>query len=89
VKESVIQKKILDYLDAKGCYAVKVMTANKSGVADIICCNQGRFIALEVKSDKGIVSEMQKFNAAMVRRAGGKSEIVKSVDDVRKVIDAN
>ena len=87
MKESFIQKKILDYLDAKGCYTVKITSANKTGVADIICCYHGRFVALEVKTDKGVVSEMQQFQISEVLKSGGNSEVVRSVEEVRQLIN--
>lgn len=87
MKESAIQKKILDYLDAKGCYTVKIISANKNGVADILCSYRGRFVALEVKTDKGVVSEMQKFQISEVIKSGGHAAVVRSVVEVRQLID--
>ena len=87
MKESAIQKKILDYLDAKGCFTVKVISANKNGIPDILCCYKGQMIGFEVKGMGGVVSEMQKFQVSEIRKAGGVAEVVRSVDEVRHALD--
>jgi hypothetical protein len=48
----------------------------------------GRFIGLEVKTDKGIVSEEQEAWIQTVRRFGGVASVVRSVEDALGVLDA-
>jgi len=82
--ESKIQKEILTYLEKEGCYVVKVVIANKSGVPDILFCKDGKFFAIEVK-DKGKkknTTRLQEMNLEKIRSVGGSAIIADSVDDV-------
>ncbi len=57
------------------------------GVPDLVCCLKGRWVGLEVKTPRGRVSGFQESCQEQVREAGGIYEIVRSVDDVRKVLE--
>lgn len=59
------------------------------GSADLIgiLVPEGRFCAFEVKSATGRASEEQERFLALVRRSGGVAGIVRSVEDVRALID--
>ncbi len=87
MKESEIQKKIIKYLNEIGAYSIKTITTNRNGCPDIICCLNGRFIALEVKAEKGIVSQLQEHNIKLIKNSGGVAEVVRSVDDVKRAIE--
>ena len=52
------------------------------GSPDIIGCYKGNFVAFEVKSAKGIASLEQKDFLNRIKKCGGYSFIVRSVDDV-------
>lgn len=73
--EQQIQKKIYDFLVAEGCYVVKVISASKSGVPDLIGCYEGRFFAIEVKTPKtrNNVSKLQEYNIDKIYEAGGQA----------------
>lgn len=85
--ESAIQKKIIDYLHSKGAYTVKVIQANKNGVPDILCCLNGIFIGLEVKTEKGKPSALQLRNIKQIKKASGIAGVVRSVDDVKELLE--
>lgn len=87
MKESEIQKKIIEYLNKIGAYTIKTITTNRNGCPDVICCLNGRFIALEVKTDKGVVSKLQEHHIKQIKNSGGVAEVVRSVDDVKRVIE--
>jgi len=57
-----------------------------NGVADLLVCCQGKFIAMEVKSEKGIQSELQKLQQKKVISAGGMSVVVRSCDEAREIM---
>ena len=86
MKESAIQKKIIAYLNFKGCYSIKTITTNRSGSPDIICCYKGLFVALEVKAEKGIVSKLQEYHLEQIKKSGGVAAVVRSVDEVQEVL---
>ena len=88
MREKNIENKIKSYLKSKGAYYVKYFGNKFSqvGVADILCCYKGYFIAIEVKNEKGKPSQLQLANQQMVIEAGGISIIARSVKDVEDVI---
>ena len=101
-KETDIQKSILDYLSYKEnafkCYCFRAqagairtegggyMRFGKAGVPDIVCCVKGKFIGLEVKNEKGKQSLNQQVAEGKIKHTGGKYYIVRSIDDVEKII---
>ena len=87
MKESEIQKKIQDALKARGAYVFKVITANRSGVPDIIACYRSKFIGIEVKGPKGVVSAIQEKNVRMILAAGGHASVAKTVNEVMQVLE--
>jgi len=99
MKESEIQKSILEYLGYQkkiyffraGSGAIRTeqggyFKTGKKGCPDIIVCKSGKFIGLEVKTEKGRQSENQKQAEQEIIKAGGEYYIVKSIDDVQKII---
>ena len=84
--EQQIQKKIITYLEKQGCYVVKVITASKAGVPDLLACCGGQFYGLEVKTPIGRPSKLQLANVAKIVTAGGVAKIARSVDDVKEVL---
>jgi hypothetical protein len=43
----------------------------RSGIPDLICCVSGIFIAVELKSDTGTPTALQKMNIRQINAAGG------------------
>jgi hypothetical protein len=85
--ESKIQSKIIAYLENLGAYVVKVGLANKNGVADLLACFKGYFIAFEVKRPGEQPKPLQVYNAKLVRDAGGTSHVVTSVEEVKHIME--
>lgn len=86
--ESKTQRQIIEYLDTiPNLYFFKVLTANMRGVPDIIACYKGRFIGLEVKSSLNKATAIQCWNIGEILGAGGIGKIVRSVDDVKRILD--
>lgn len=82
MSEQQLQAKILKYLYAIGAYTVKVVSATRSGVPDIICCYNGRFIVIEVKTGSNKPSALQLANIDSARKAGGLGLVAYSLEDV-------
>jgi Holliday junction resolvase len=90
MKESEIVQRIKAYLKTvKGCFAWKEHGGQfgVAGIPDIIACIGGRFVAFEVKTDKGKTTALQEITIRKIREAGGIAEVVRSVEDVRRVIE--
>jgi len=91
VRESFIQRKILDYLDtlAPDGYFVKIsqgrFTSTK-GVADILGTYLGRSVAIEVKTATGKTSKFQDAYLARFNKAGGYGIVARDVETVKDLI---
>ena len=90
MKEQDIQRKIIKWLESEGHYVVKVISASKAGVPDILCCVNGYFVAIEVKTPttKTNVSELQKYNLEAVIKSGGYSLVAWELEQVKEYINA-
>jgi len=102
MRESVIQKGILDYLKLfsktkpiyffrAGAGAMKTQQGRyfktgKPGCPDIVCCFKGKFIGLEVKNEKGRQSQSQRKAEVEINDALGDYHIVRSISDVKEIL---
>lgn len=92
MKEADIVRVILRYLKTvPGCYAWKEHGGmyGTAGIPDIICCYRGRFYGFEVKTDTGQPTELQKSTIRKILAAGGTALVVRSVDEVRAVLEGS
>jgi hypothetical protein len=98
MRESTIQKSILDYLKLRGdCWFTrlnsgKIQTAWRSwvqlapkGSPDIIVCYQSKFISFEVKKPKEKQDPEQKKSEDKIKRSGGYYFVVRSVGEVKEI----
>lgn len=83
MSEQQLQAKILAYIKAKGGYTVKVVTATKKGVPDIIACIDGKFYGIEVKVGRNKASPLQEANLRQIQEAGGVGILAYSVQDIK------
>jgi hypothetical protein len=95
VRESVIQRTILDYLEAMHIFCWRqnqVAVPGRRfvglpGVPDIIgILPGGRFFGVEVKAERGKQSKAQKDFEMRVKELGGVYVLAYDVDDVLKVL---
>lgn len=87
--EQQIQKKITTYLESEGFYVVKVVSATKSGVPDILACCEGTFVGIEVKKPetRNNVSRLQEYNLSQIEDSGGLSLVAWNVEMVKDFIE--
>ena len=52
------------------------MGFGRAGIPDIICCMQGKFIAIECKAGKGKTTALQDRELNAIRAAGGTAMVV-------------
>ena len=89
MKENEITNKIRDYLKTlPECFSWKEHGGlyGTTGIPDIIVCYRGRFVAFEVKNEKGKATVLQMVTIRKIQAAGGIAAVVRSVDDARAVI---
>ena len=68
---------------------VKIISATKAGVLDVIVCYKGRFIAFEVKTPdkKNNVSDLQEHNISEIIKNGGLAFVVWELNQVKEIIE--
>ena len=70
ILESKIQKQIIDYLKKDNWIVVKTIRLNDSGYPDIFAFRNGKTLFIEVKSEKGVLSELQKHRINKLQQQG-------------------
>jgi len=83
--ETELTKAIRHLLDRLGIWNWKPVQQGfgcKKGIPDIICCWQGKFLAIEVKVGNNTTSEHQDKVMKEILRAGGITFVARSIDDV-------
>lgn len=76
MRESEIQAKIIKKYEADGWYVIKLIQTNKNGIPDLLCLKEGRALFIEVKGEKGIVSDLQKYRHQELLRFGFETKII-------------
>jgi hypothetical protein len=98
--ESQIQAAICDYLSLKGYLFSRTNNApiydrihgafralpkyTRRGWPDICLIKQGQFIGIEVKAEKGRMSDDQKLLGEEIERNGGRYIVARAIDDLQK-----
>ena len=89
--EKNFENRIKKYLDKKNCWFVKFFANafTSSGIPDILCNVNGRFVAIEVKQEKGRISPLQKVHLKNINEKGGFGILVypSGFEDLKKLID--
>ncbi len=91
MKESDLIRKITEYLrTVKSLFFWKEHGGmyGTAGIPDLIVCYRGRFIAFECKVGKNTPTVLQAQTIRQIIAAGGYAMVVRSVDEVRRVITA-
>lgn len=98
--EKRIENMILNHLKSRRIFAFKVQTVGifdqkigryrkaganyMRGVSDILGIYNNRMLAIEVKSEKGSLSEHQRMFLQAVRENGGIAFVARSIEDVEE-----
>ena len=89
MKEKAITNQILKYLkNQPECFVVKEHGGfyGTAGIPDIIGCYKGKFVAFEVKTEKGKLSKLQEITIEKIRKASGIAFKVTSLEEVKKIL---
>ncbi len=72
-EEKQFENKVKRYLKSKNIYYFKYFgnAYSTPGILDLTLCVNGRFVAVELKSEKGKVSVLQEYNIKEIKRCGG------------------
>lgn len=82
--ESKVQTWVRQYLMGRlpHAYIRKIQQGRFShvGVPDLLMCANGKFIAIEVKTETGKLSKMQEIEINKIRKAGGMAVVIYGKD---------
>ena len=70
MSEAKFQAKLIKRLEALDWYVIKLITTNKNGIPDLLCLKEGKCIFIEVKTDKGALTKLQKFRIKELTEKG-------------------
>ena len=89
--ERDIVNKIMRYLKSQPalfCWKQHGGQFGTSGLPDIICCINGRFVAFEVKRpDGGRLTKLQEIALGKIQAAGGVAAVVTSLEQVKENVE--
>ena len=74
--ESQIQKKIIDRYEKDGYMVVKLIQTSKNGIPDLLLLKDGIAYFIEVKTETGRLSELQKYRIKQLEEKGFKVEVL-------------
>jgi len=89
--EAQFQRQVIRFFQEQSIWFVKYWGGGRftrAGIPDIICCVNGYFVAVELKTDKGRVSELQQYNIDRIRESGGVAIVLRpdGFEDFKKFI---
>ncbi len=103
ISEAEVQKTILQYLRMRGVYcwrqnagSFKVgdrfVSMGMKGISDVLAIyphgiRKGTLVALEIKKEKGLLSDSQIVFLKDVRKSGAIAMVAESLDDVIRLLD--
>lgn len=90
-QEKNFENKVKQFLKDENCYYIKYWGGaayTQKGVPDLLVCCNGFFIGIELKSEVGKPSELQKYNIQKIKDAGGLAMVLypKDFEDFKKTI---
>lgn len=89
-EEGQLKTEIRKYLTGIGAFWSNIQggPGSKPGDPDIVVCYKGHYIGLEAKAHRGVQSPIQKRRMDEIRDAGGIYAIVRSLDDVKEIMES-
>jgi hypothetical protein len=84
--ENKLQASCIKYAKLKGWYVLKVIKCNISGFPDCTLFKDGITIFVEFKSDKGIQSELQKYQQIQLENQGFKYYLVNNLNYFKEIV---
>lgn len=85
--EKQIEKFLVDEVRKMGGIAYKFVSPGNDGVPDRIVVIDGHVIFVELKTETGKLTEIQKRQIERLKKCGAKVEVLKGADDVKNFLD--
>lgn len=88
--ESKVKAAVVKLLKARGVYYFFPATHGygRSGVPDVVCCVNGKFVAFECKAGKNEPTELQKREITLIQTAKGIAAVIResNIDLVEQIL---
>lgn len=86
-KETAIKKQVRQYLRLKGWFVYHNLAGLgvHPGISDYTAIKNGQVVQLEIKTDKGRQSDVQKQFQSDWEAFGGEYYVIRSIDDLQKI----
>lgn len=84
--EASMLKNAKSVLDMLGATWTRGKTDDTSGVADLLICYNGLYVAIECKDDHGMPTPQQLEFIAKVKKSGGRGAVCRSISDMFAVL---
>lgn len=78
-EEKNFENKVKKFLKDKGAWVLKYWGGaafTKSGIPDLLVCFKGWFLGIELKSNTGKPSDLQRYHLREIEKAGGSSFVL-------------
>lgn len=77
-EEKNFEKRVKKYLESENAWFLKIWGngVQRSGIPDLLCCVNGHFLAIELKSKRGTPSDLQLREIDLIHKAGGKAIVL-------------
>ena len=80
MREAELQAKIIKHYEAKGFLVIKIIQTNKNGIPDLLLIKEGVHpFFIEVKTERGRLSDLQKYRINQLEKYGCKTEILNKI----------
>jgi len=83
---SKLQTRIIKYLNDQKIYNFVTVSSNRKGIADIIACVNGLFLAIEVKDKGDTIKPLQRLESKSVHESKGFSMFAFSLEEVEEQV---
>lgn len=87
--EGLLKTRIRKFLTGKGIFWSSIMggPGSKPGDPDLIACINGNFVGIEVKTQSGKQSPIQKKREEEITACGGRYVVVRKIEEVEQLLE--
>lgn len=87
MKESQIERRLVEGVKRLGGMCLKFVTPGTLGVPDrIIITAKGRVIFVELKTETGRLTKIQRYVIGEMQKRGADARVVKGIDEVKELL---
>jgi len=87
MKESVIQSRLREKLEAAGWLVIKLIATSKPGIPDLLALRAGEAVFIEVKQIRQKARPLQMYRHDQLRRYGFKVIVARGLSDIDSLLN--